>query len=618
MLFLLACSEYTLPNVKNQPGADDTGSSSSTDSGLSHSQCEDLSAPAVDVGPSDTCPYNVGGFEPIVDWSIPGTSLAMPAVADLDGDGMPEVIANIIDSILPVPGRLQVWRGDGSGMVWQDTVHAIAYGGHPAVGDIDGDGHPEVLETIQYQDNLFGAGEFSVAAWSWDGRFLGESDHFRDYSFDHATGLIISDMDHDGSPEIIAGRAILRPDLSTRGIGRVGRGATMGAVGSIAEGSHPAVADLDLDGQEEVIVGNGMYDADGNTLGGNPMNQDGSPSVVNLDSDPEGEVIISYGNTYRAQDTDGQIIWGPETIASGNILSSPAIGDLDGDGLPELVVAGGGALKVLHAVDGSVLWAAQVRDESGATGASIFDFDGDGVPEVVYIDEIEMTAYNGSDGTIKFHSTEHGSVTMYDYPVIADVDNDGHAEILVANQSNNEGIVVYKDKTNSWAPARKVWNQHAYSITNINDDLSIPINAVPNFTIYNNYHSALALAPGQALGDDLQAEIVSICEEDCAAGWLRVVLRVLNHSTRDIPAGIQVAIYAQNNSGNQFLGTAITPAVIPAGYSSEGLVFSAPADAVRDAQGILVVADDDGTGVGQIIECAEDDNAFGSSGSFCE
>jgi hypothetical protein len=240
------------------------------------------------------------------------------------------------------------------------------------------------------------------------------------------------------------------------------------------------------------------------------------------------------------------------------------------------------------------------------------------VPEVVYIDEVSMTAYNGSDGKIKFRSKSHSSATMYDYPVVADVDNDGHAEILVANQSSDGGIVVYKDKTNSWAPARKVWNQHAYSITNINDDLTVPQDAVPNFTLYNNYHSALALPPGVALGDDVQSEIVSDCDADCDDGWLRVVGRLSNRSNRELPAGIWMALYARTSSGDKMVATAQTTDPIASGKTSRGLVFSVPSDVARDASGLILRADDNGTGTGLVSECLESDNEFYFDGPFCK
>src|SRR5690606_16751416 len=116
-----------------------------------------------------------------------------------------------------------------------------------------------------------------------------------------------------------------------------------------------------------------------------------------------------------------------------NILSVPAIDDLDGDGMPEIVVAGGSQVVVFHH-DGQVFWTHdEVHDVSGATGASIFDFDADGNKEVVYIDEVAVYAFDGRNGNVLFRSDAHASNTLFDYPVIADVDADGSAEIVVAH-----------------------------------------------------------------------------------------------------------------------------------------------------------------------------------------
>ena len=55
-------------------------------------------------------------------------------------------------------------------------------------------------------------------------------------------------------------------------------------------------------------------------------------------------------------------------------------------------------------------------------------------------------------------------------PLVVDVDNDGQSEIVVINNNyaygTKTGVTVYGDKDKSWRPARKIWNQHAYYITN--------------------------------------------------------------------------------------------------------------------------------------------------------
>ena len=61
--------------------------------------------------------------------------------------------------------------------------------------------------------------------------------------------------------------------------------------------------------------------------------------------------------------------------------------------------------------------------------------------------------------------------TLYEYPLVVDVDNDGQSEIVVINNSyafgTKTGVTVYGDKDKSWRPGRKIWNQHAYYITNM-------------------------------------------------------------------------------------------------------------------------------------------------------
>src|SRR5690606_27875615 len=46
------------------------------------------------------------------------------------------------------------------------------------------------------------------------------------------------------------------------------------------------------------------------------------------------------------------------------------------------------------------------------------------------------------------------------------------------------GLVVLRDRLDRWASSRPLWNQHAYSVTNVNDDATIPSTSqwLPNYT----------------------------------------------------------------------------------------------------------------------------------------
>jgi hypothetical protein len=617
LAILTACSDYDLRG-EDDPNGNPDGDTDEGDEAIADSECGDVAFDPEEIGVTDECTFDVGGFEPIVEWEAGAgkSSLALPIVADIDRDGLPEVIANIASGLGLGTGDLYVFHGDGTPM-WNRTAK-MGYGSSPAVGDLDGDGSPEIVIVKEYANSMMATGDYTAVAYDAQGTILWESAHFVGLDFDYATAVNIADMDGDGIPEVICGRVILNADGTTRGVGKHGRGSygiTEMFGMTISEASVPAVVDLDLDGQKEVVTGNAMYDADGNDVWFDPGQDDGMIGIANLDDDEAGEIVACTHNTVRGIDTDGRVMWGPVTIPSANILSPPGIEDLDGDGSPEIVVAGGNWLFTLHA-DGTTAWTASVHDESGATGASFFDFEGDGRPEVVYIDEVEMIAYDGMTGAVKFHSTEHASATMMDYPTIADVDADGHAEIIVAHQGYSAALSVYEDATNSWAPARLVWNQHAYDISNVNDDLSIPAAGDPGFSTFNSWHSNNDRGP-EALIDDLEAELLDICEEDCDTGFVLVAGRLRNRSTRDLPAGVPVTLYARVDGELVALDTEPTAEITPSGWTGETMHFAADASIVASAARLVLKVDDNGTGGGIFPECSETNNQVAEDGPFC-
>ncbi len=606
----VGCSDYGIQGEGDDdatdPGDDDTTEIDPPE------ECDAVNWPAEEVGVADdTCTPPTGGFDPIVEWSYQpgGGCLSLPTVGDLDGDGQPEIALNLTN-LMSAPGELHILRGDGSGPLWTDPAASLGYAVSPALGDLDGDGFGEVVAVKEYATSMWGgAGDYTVVAYSHTGAVLWESEHFYGYQVDFQAAPSISDMDHDGSPEIVVGRAILNADGSLRGLGA--------APGASASFMIPAVTDLDLDGIEEVIGGDAWYDASGATVWENPLagTWGGLMAVANLDADPEGEVIATLGEETHAFDTDGSPLWVPPvTVAPGQLASAPAIGDLDGDGMVEVVVAGGNALHCLNH-DGSVLWTAAVTDLTGATGASIFDFEGDGVPEVVYIDEVEILVFDGPTGTLKYHNDEHSSNTMWDYPVIADVDGDDRAEIVVCHNSLMfKALSVFGALDDNWAPSRPVWNQHAYSIGNVNDDLSIPDEPPPSFTDHNTWHSALATT-WDALGIDLWAEILEVC---CEEDQVFVTVRVLNRGYEDVDAGVKIALYAVGDGLSTVVDTSATPAAIPSGWASDAIEMVASLEDLVDAGSISVVADDDGTGTGAVAECSEENNYDQRYAPLCE
>ena len=51
---------------------------------------------------------------------------------------------------------------------------------------------------------------------------------------------------------------------------------------------------------------------------------------------------------------------------------------------------------------------------------------------------------------------------------IAVIDNDGSAEIVVvSNGGSQPAVQVIRDVEDRWIQARRIWNQHAYHVTNV-------------------------------------------------------------------------------------------------------------------------------------------------------
>jgi hypothetical protein len=83
-----------------------------------------------------------------------------------------------------------------------------------------------------------------------------------------------------------------------------------------------------------------------------------------------------------------------------------------------------------------VLWSRPSQDmSSNVTGSTSFDFEGDGRVEAVYADECFARVYDGRTGTVLF-SQHHSSCTWYENPVVADVDGDLRAELVVGSNFN--------------------------------------------------------------------------------------------------------------------------------------------------------------------------------------
>jgi hypothetical protein len=620
LVVLVGCGQdYDLSGGKDPEGTDTTTTDTPIEGTTDFSDlCDGLSGTPHDVALNSECDVDLqtGTFTPVVKWHYGNSSFCGPPgigqTADTNGNGV------LDDADMPIiflynggtngtsNGKVVALKGDNSGVLWQ-TAQGVGQDGGFAIGDLDHDGWPEVVgvgtQRVVAMDGRTGAVK-------WMSNSLAANIDPLGYNYPS-----ILDMDGDGNPEVTVGNAIL--DGATGrvlGTGTKGKGAApYGGDPRASLGSYGTLSvpyDLDGDGQAELVTGNAAYNIDGSVKWQN-TGLDGLIAIADFDGDGQGEIVKTSGSFITGMETDGTEVWGPLPY-SGNV-GAASIDDLDGDGVPDIVFAAQNSLVALD-WGGAVKWTARIDDVSGAAGPVLFDFELDGYPEVLYADETSVRFFSGLDGSIKYNSREHGSYTILETPAVADVDNDGHVEIVLGHCSWSHSLTVYGDQNDSWPPGRKTWNQHGYSISNIGDLGVVPTGPSPNYADYNSFRSGdVGVPPGEYL--DLQAEIFDVCDTECDDGRVYVGAWVLNSGNLEAPAGIPVSIQAGPTGA--VLATQYTTTAIPSGGTGEPLIFEIDAAAMGTAKPVAV-ADEDATGVGVVYECDERNNIFDWSSSTCD
>ena len=162
----------------------------------------------------------------------------------------------------------------------------------------------------------------SLYALENDGTFKWESErwHQAESTIENAGAPSLGDMNGDGFPEISFGNAVFdhngllvfegtTASSSVRGQGEGGAG----------HGPISVFADLNGDGMNELVAGRTAYLYDGSTYFDRTDLPDGLTTIANVDSDPQPEIIL-LGDTddLYVLENDGSTKYGPIHVSSGN------------------------------------------------------------------------------------------------------------------------------------------------------------------------------------------------------------------------------------------------------------------------------------------------------------
>lgn len=419
-------------------------------------------------------------FDPEVQWSwgMPngsGGSSSTPLVANLTDDNndgsidlcdIPDVVVVTGGSI---NGRIHVLDG-ATGQEHFFIATTVDGWVTPAIGDIDNDGLPEIVAATP---GGF-LGPSALMAFEHDGTLKWTSTD--KFNHDQGGAVALGDLDNDGDVEIVCDDLVLDHEGKTLFI------APEQALWDFAfHATATTLADLDGDLDLEVILGQAAYHHDGTVYYNNPDLKPGFPSVANLDQDPMPEILLTNSNGITVLEHDGTVkfqdIKPTGDNGPGAWFRPSTIHDFDGDEVSEFATSSAAHYSMFEP-GGKVVWTANVQDGSGWAAGTAFDFLGDGVAEAMYADEVNLFVFDGAGTPLL--SVPRSSKTLIEYPIVADVDNDGSAEIIVVSDVGYDDVQsaptvqVIRDKQDRWIQARRIWNQHTYHVTNVREDATIP------------------------------------------------------------------------------------------------------------------------------------------------
>jgi hypothetical protein len=397
-------------------------------------------------------------FAPAVAYDTLGVRPLSVAVADVNGDGVPDlVVANLCVDSNCANGTVSVLLGNGDGSFKTAvTYNSGGFSGFFAtsvvVADVNGDGNPDLLVSNACATALDCGSIINgvPASNGVVGVLLGNGNGTFKTAVTYNTGgliafsIAVGDVNGDGKPDLLVANLCPVDSCYPQTDGSVGvllnngDGTFQTAVNYDSGGRAPlsvAVADVNGDGKADLVVAN--------CGPGSGCTPDGTIGVLLGNGNGTFKTAVTY-------DSGGN---GPRSVA---------VADVNGDGKPDIVVANenitvsnqqdGGVGVLLNNGDGTFQTA--VPYFSGgyeALGVAVGDVNGDGKADIAVANScisfsncnninstggLSVLLGNGN-GTFQTAVTYGSGGNIASSVAVGDVNGDGKPDLLGANECGN-------------------------------------------------------------------------------------------------------------------------------------------------------------------------------------
>jgi hypothetical protein len=331
------------------------------------------------------------------------------ALGNLHPDTMPDERAPEIVATRQNMGTIAFRRtaDDGSTweIMWENTSYLVngrynGSGAAPALADLNGDGQPEVIVGNVVLNGLDGS-------LVWDGNVTGGAGVGVGNNAFLGPTSTVADIDLDGVPEVIAGNTAYDGRDGSVEWTYTYTTSNSACGGSVACDGYNAIGNFDGDDEAEVVIvrrGEVFVLEDDGTLKTQitiprddcANNEGGPPTVADFDGDGRAEIGVASADFYVVFDLDcvgsplpagcagPNVLWQvPNTDCSSRSTGS-SVFDFDGDGRAEVVYADERNFRILSGPDGTILFDdATHRSNTRLEMPIVVDVDNDGKSEVL-------------------------------------------------------------------------------------------------------------------------------------------------------------------------------------------------------------------------------------------